>query len=554
MPRLSLPAFVHEVVDDPRQRGILVAGSLAVFAAGLVPRLLAPGLPAIQSSLRSDPGFQSYLLVAAFLSAAVVLVGGVIGDIWRRRRVLVGALLVMVASDATTILLPDGPFASMAELAGITAAAVVLTFAIGSVALAYEGVARATALGVVYAAYGAATAAATPLLLLLGQSGPYWPAYLAAGLAAAIAVVGALRGTPELPGHLPARRAAVIDVGLWGVAILAIVTGLVSLLEGGDRAPKVALVLGGVATIGLLALRRRRDREALRGLALDRRTMAAALSMGVVVGFAQAVPLMVLPAIFQYVLVPGYQPAIWATVAIAPFVIAMLLAGPVSGILLARFEPRTIALAGCVLLALGDILVAGAFALFGRSTGYAWLIVPLAAIGAGFVIATTVRTAIVFSATPRGLPATAAGYNEASVGLGSRIGMIVSTVVVAEVATASVSSRSAGSPDLAQTLAAFQRVLVALGTPGFGPATAATTMADRGVFASAYLDGVIVAILASGIAGLAGAALAWVLIGRRDPLRTVFDLRDERTVPSPPPDDDAGPGRRDAGASDGASA
>ena len=158
-------------------------------------------------------------------------------------------------------------------------------------------------------------------------------------------------------------------------------------------------------------------------------------------------------------------------------------------------------------------------------------ILPLAAIGAGFVIATTVRTAIVFSATPRGLPATAAGYNEASVGLGSRIGMIVSTVVVAQVATASVDSRLAGSQDLEEATAAFQRILVALGTPGFGPAAEGTSMAERAAFASGYLDGIVVTLLASGLLGLVGAALAWLLIGPRDPLRTVFDLQDERATP-----------------------
>jgi DHA2 family multidrug resistance protein-like MFS transporter len=472
--------------------------------------------------------------MVAFLSAAVVIVGGIVGDIWRRRRVLVAALLVMVICDVVTIVLPSGGLANAVEAVGIAASAVVLTFGIGSVALAYEGATRATALGVVYAAYGAATASATPLLLLFGQDGPFWPAYLAAGLAAVVAAAGAMRWTPELPGRLPAARAAVVDVGLWGVAILAIVTGLVAFGQRGDPAVKVGLVIAGFVVIGLLALRRRRDREAFRGLPIDRRIMGAALAVGVVVGFSQAVPLMLLPGVFQYVLQPAYQPALWATIAIAPFAIALFISGPVSGILLARFGPRTIVLAGTAILAVGDLLLGAVFAVFGRATGYAWLILPLAAIGAGFVIATTVRTAIVFSATPRGLPATAAGYNEASVGLGSRIGIIASTLLVANMATESVRSRLTGSPDLERAVGDFDRLLVALGTPGFGPATEATTLAERAVFASAYLDGVVVALVVSGVLGLIGAAFSWFLIGPRDPLRTVFDMQDERTVAGEP--------------------
>jgi MFS family permease len=529
MVKPSLPAFVHDVVDDPRQRGILIAGVLAVFAVGLVPRTMAPGLPAVQSTLRAEPDLQSYLLLGAFLSAAVVIVGGIVGDIWRGRRVLVSGLLTMFVCDILNLLVPEGRLGDLIGFVGIAASAVVLTFAIGSVALAYEGVTRATALGFVYAAYGAATAVAPPLLLLLGQTGPYWPAYLAAAAAAAVAMVGARHGAPELPGSLPAPRRAVVSVGLWGVAILAVVTGLVSFGEGGDPTVKLGLILTGMAVMGVLALRGRRDREAVRGLRLDRRVMAAALAIGVVVGLVQTVPMVVLPSVLQYTLDPRYQPAIWSTIAIAPFAAALLLTGPVSGILLSRFQPRVIVLAGTVVLALGDIALAIAFAAFGRGTSYLWLVLPLAAIGAGFVIATTVRTAIVFSATPRGLPATAAGYNEASVGLGSRIGIIGSTLVVAGVATTSLRDRLAGSADLESTVGTFEKILVALGTPGFGPTTAGTTPAEAALFGAAYLDGAVVVFLASGVVGLVGAALAYLLIGPRDPLRTVFDLREERT-------------------------
>ena len=52
--RLRLPTFVHAIIDDPRQRGILVAASLALFAVGVVPRLLNPGLPTVQERLRSE--------------------------------------------------------------------------------------------------------------------------------------------------------------------------------------------------------------------------------------------------------------------------------------------------------------------------------------------------------------------------------------------------------------------------------------------------------------------------------------------------------------------
>jgi len=232
--------------------------------------------------------------------------------------------------------------------------------------------------------------------------------------------------------------------------------------------------------------------------------------------------------VFEYVL--RYNPPILATAAIAPFAIALLAAGPVAGIVLARFSPRAVLLAGTATLGLGAIFVGLAFGAFGQGTSYLWLILPLAAIGAGFVISTTVRTALIFAATPRGLPATAAGYNEASVALGARVGIVASTIYVASAATNSLNTLLGGRPDADARLAEFQTLVQNLGLPEFRAAVSDIATADRVLYATAYLDGVWTAILASGVIAIIGAVLAWLLVGPGDPLATVFDMQDERAA------------------------
>ena len=75
-----------------------------------------------------------------------------------------------------------------------------------------------------------------------------------------------------------------------------------------------------------------------RWLPLDpARPPSAAIAVGVTVGFAQMVPLMLLPVVFQFPL--GYGPLL-GILAIAPFAIALFVAAPVSGILLRRYGPR----------------------------------------------------------------------------------------------------------------------------------------------------------------------------------------------------------------------
>jgi len=61
------------------------------------------------------------------------------------------------------------------------------------------------------------------------------------------------------------------------------------------------------------------------------RLATVALPVGIAVGFGQAIRLMLLPIVFEYPL--GYGQFL-ALLAIAPFAIALFLAGPISGILM----------------------------------------------------------------------------------------------------------------------------------------------------------------------------------------------------------------------------
>jgi MFS family permease len=106
--RVRLPEFIHEVIDDPRQRGILFAACLALFVVGLVPRVLSPGLPNAQEALRTEPEIQNLFLLLAFVSTATIIVGGLVSDILRHRALLVGGLLVILVGSATSLVIDEG--------------------------------------------------------------------------------------------------------------------------------------------------------------------------------------------------------------------------------------------------------------------------------------------------------------------------------------------------------------------------------------------------------------------------------------------------------------
>jgi MFS family permease len=541
VPRIKIPSFVKDVIEDPRQRGILIAGVLSMFAVGLVPRILSPGLPSAQEQLRAEPEIQNLLLLASFLSAATVVLGGLVSDLFRHRALLIGGLIVMLVASAVSIVVDDGPVFYAGNFAAVTAAGVVLAYAIGSVAVAYEGIPRATALGAVYGAYGAGTALAPALLTIIlvripsgdpsqpaGFAFETWLAYLLAALAAGLALWAAGRWMPSLPDEAPAPKPVLFTLAVWAISILALVSGILALTRG-SAVVSVALVSLGALGLATAMLRIRQSRAGFARLHFDQRGLAAALGIGIVVGFVQTIPLVLLPALFEYALDYG---TLFALLAIAPFAIALFVAGPVSGLLLQRFEPRKVMAFGTGVLGLANILLAAVFSIIGDDPNYLAFIVPLVFIGAGFVFSTTVRTAIVFASTPRGLPASAAAINETSVGLGSRIGVIFAITVVATTALDSARSKAAGRPDAAELVEEFRHALEAVGTPRFreiiGVALDGADTLKRQAYASAYIDGVELALIASGVVGILGAVLAWFLLGKRDPLHTVFDMQDER--------------------------
>jgi len=525
MSRVKVPEFVTDVFKDPQQRGILIAGTLSILAVGLVPRVFSPGLVDAQQALKTQPQAENLLLLLSFGSAAVTILGGLVADFLRRRSVLVVSLALMIGGGVASIFITDGVVYYAATFIAVAASGVALAYAIGSVAIAYDGVPRATALGIVYAAFGAGSAAAMPLLTIFGPFGPRWQAYLVSAIAAAIALWAARRWMPMLPGVLPAPKRFLSSMGLWVISIFALISGVVGLVGDRPRVLPVLLIGGGIAGMLVAWAYARRSRELFTKLQLDPRPLAAAVAVGVTVGFAQMVPLMLLPVVFQFPL--GYG-ALFALLAIAPFAIALFIAGPVSGIMLRKFGPREIMASGTLLLGVGNIALAIILSSAELSGNYLWFILPLIFIGAGFVISTTVRTAIVFASTSRGLPGSAAALNQASVDMGSRIGIVVSTAVLTGVALDTVRRLTEDLPDAQQLVDTAQEALVALGTPGLIEMIGEASITQASVTRMGYIDGVQAALLLSGIVAVGGAILAWVLIGKRDPIGTVFALKDER--------------------------
>ena len=518
-----------DVFEDRVAVRTLLAGATALLASGLDPRIWSPQLSSVQAAVRAQPGLESTILVNGLVGAIVLLVAGALGDLARARLLIRGGLVVLLAASILCLFTAGTPLFTAGRIASNAAAALVFPVALASVAVAYTGINRATAIGLAYAAYSVGQAL-MPVLLTL-RPGFYAPGFLAEIVAASIALWFAWGHAFDLPRPTRAERPYVIGTVLWASGVVSLATGILW-LGGGLNPIRIGMIVLGIVLVIAYALveRRRRERrpEAVR---VERRPVTVALFVGLVIAIAQNVPMVQLPQYFSIVL--GYGP-LFGMAAIAPLFAALVVAGPVAGWLLARVSPRNLVGGGVVALGIG--LLATAWIL-GPDTGYLGFIVPFLAIGAGFVIATTVRTAIIFASVPRGLPATAAALNEASLLLGMRAGILLSTAIVGQVAVATLANDLAAAgitgAEAASRQSLFEGLLAVLGTSAFTDTAAAIHPGDAAGFAAAYIAGIKFALTVSGLAAIAGGALAWALLGRRDPLTTVYEHRDERISPAP---------------------
>jgi MFS family permease len=548
--RPSIPSVLRELVGDltadPLAFRILIASSAALFAAGLNPHVFAPGLATVQAAVRARPEAETMLMVALIVSAGLLFIGGVLADTVGKRSILTGALAVLAVTALSGLIIASGPIFVAGRLVGAAAASLVLPFALAAIATTFRGVPRATALGVAYAAYGGAMALAPVLITLLGPDASRWPAFLAAAAAAVLAYWIVRPRAKDLPGATPAQRPYIIGTAVWAFAVVLIVVGVVGFGAGFDDPRRYALIAAGVVLLGGFVLweRRRLRRPGPAAPHVERRPIAVAVMVGVVIGFAQAAPLLQLPIFFQVIL--GYGPNL-AAIATVPFMAALVIAGPVAGILISRYGPRTLVAGGVAAVGLGNLLAA---AFLGPRAAYVGLIAPFVFIGAGFVIATTVRTAIIFASVPRGLPGTAAALNEASLAVGSRIGLVVVTVAISRIALDSfgASLQILDPAHVDAAVADFNDILIAIGTPAFGQLVTGLGPADASAYADAYTYAVRLTLAGTGLITLVAAVIAWFAIGRRDPLATVWEHQDERTSAKP-----VGPGEDRSEAAPGVS-
>jgi EmrB/QacA subfamily drug resistance transporter len=505
-----------------------ILGSSMSFIDGTVVNV---ALPTIQRELNATAADVQWVIQSyALFLAALILVGGALGDRLGRRRVFSAGIVLFTAASVVCGLAPNILILILARAVQGVGGALLVPGSLAIISASFAAERRGRAIGT-WSAFTTITTALGPVLggWLVQSASWRWVFFINVPLAA-ITLAVTFRAVPETrdpdaTGPLDWLGATLATLGLGGLTF-----GLIQASAEGFGAPQVWLaLLVGVAALVAFVLVEQRAAEPMMPLVLFRsKTFSGANLLTLLLYGALGGALYFLP--FNLQQVQGYSPAA-AGAAFLPFTVIVFSLSRWAGGLVPRYGPKRPLIIGPIIVALGFVL----FTLPGVGGSY-WLTffpaVVVMSLGMALVIAPL--TTAVMGAVPSTHSGTASGINNAVSRCAGLIAIAVLNIIVVLVFSAHYDGGIAALhlPSTAQAALAAQRTRLA-GVQIPAGLTATQSSAVRGAIDTSFVAGFRVAMLVAAALAAASSVAAGVLIeGPGLGLRKVLASR-PGTQPSP---------------------
>ena len=369
----------------------LVPAVLAVLTVGLDGTILSVALPTLGRSLGASTGQLQWFVAAYTLVFAAALVpGGMLGDRYGRKKMLVLALLLFGVASIACALAPSAEaFIAARALLGL-GGAVMLPMVLGLLPVLFDEAERPRAVG----AITAAAMLGYPIGPLLGgwmltRFDWSW-VFLINVPVVALAVLAVIVLLPESRSSAR-KRIDVIGVALSAGGLALLTYGVISAGDVGwaDRSALAELLAGALALAGLVVWERRVDAPLIDPSLFRLPGFAWGAALSSIVSFAMFGLLFAAPLYFQVVRGADAQ---GSGIRLLPLIAGMLVGGAFADRITARVGARAVASVGFGLLAAALALGATTAVATGDAQALAW--VALAGLGLGLVLPTTIDTAL----------------------------------------------------------------------------------------------------------------------------------------------------------------
>jgi EmrB/QacA subfamily drug resistance transporter len=502
--------------NDHSKGATLAVLCTVLFVTFLDNTVVSVTLADIQSSLHAGVQVLQWTVNGYALAfASLMLIGGMLGDRFGRKRVMLAGLAVFAGGSALAALAPSAGWLLVGRVVMGVGAAASEPGTLSIIRQVFvDRAARARALGVWAAVSGTALAMGPVVAgILVGLSswrGVFWfnLALVAVAFAAAVAFV------PESsePGRPP------VDLLGGALGAIALAGAIFAVIQGETAGYTtwwvVALFAGSAVAAASFAVVELRRRQPMLDLRLFRRGRFAVANVVAFTTYFGVFSIFFFVALYLQLLADQSP---FATAAdFVPMTLLMIAAAALTGRWVARVGPRLPMTVGCAVGGIGILLVD---AVLGPHAGFAQLSWSLGIAGVGFGIALVPVTSSALSEVPQEHSGMAAAAANTSRELGAVFGVAVLGALVNGELTSSLTRRlqDLGIP------ANFQSVVIHAVTHGGVPqnsqqaakvnpaARNAGPIVDKVISAAerAFYSGLHLALVVSASLLLASAVLAW---------------------------------------------
>jgi MFS transporter, DHA2 family, multidrug resistance protein len=369
----------------------LVPAVLAVLTVGLDGTILSVALPTLGRSLDASTGQLQWFVAAYNLVFAAALVpGGMLGDRYGRKRMLVLSLLLFGAASIACALAPSaGAFIFARALLGL-GGAVMLPMVLALLPVLFDETERPRAIG----AITAAAVLGYPIGPLLGgwmltRFDWSWVFFINVPVVA-LAVVAVIVLLPESRSSVR-RKVDLVGVALSAGGLALLTYGIISAGDAGwsGRAPLAEMLAGGLALSAFVLWERRVESPLIDLSLFSSRAFTWGATISSLVSFVMFGLLFAVPLYFQVVRGVDAQAA---GIRLLPLIAGLIVGSTVADRFAARVGAGPVAALGLALLAAGFALGATTTIATGDGQSLAWI--ALSGLGLGLALPTTIDAAM----------------------------------------------------------------------------------------------------------------------------------------------------------------
>ncbi len=479
----------------------LAAMCFALFMIMLDNTVVNVALPSIQRSLKTTPENLEWTINAYFLSfAALILLGGKLGDRFGRKRIfLVGLVIFTLSSAACALSTSDAGLISARVVQGI-GAALMNPLSLSIIVAAFPRHQVPTAIGI-WAGISGLGLAIGPLLGGFLVEHVDWSAVFWINVPIGVLAAAATLWFVQESKDPTARSFDIAGTVLVTGGLFALVWALIRTNSHSWRSGQTLgfLVVAAVLLVGFVVWEDRQSDPMIPLAFFRKRAFDVAVASVGLIGFSMFGIIYFLTLYLQNV--RGYS-AIESGLRTLPMTLMVILIAPVAGRLSARIGPRPLMSGGMLIMSLG----LASLTRLSIDASYWTVIFPsFICVGAGIAMSMPTTTGVAMGSVDPARAGIASGVINSSRQVGGALGVAVLGSIAATVATAHWGDNAPAA--LQSTSHRFDSLVVGgqvapLGRLAGAPAQLAAS--------HAFIDGVTTAMTVGSLLALSGSVIAFI--------------------------------------------